>query len=96
MRRQDPPRGDEEAAGVRLVTGTAPEVTLEERLRGEQQARISARASPEGEALVDATEPPRRRAGVPARNLAQEEDVPERLDEEDAAGIADITDLDER
>ncbi len=95
MRRQDPPWGNEEAEGVSLVTGASPEVTLEARLRGEQQARISARASPEGELLVEVTEPPRRRAGVPAHNLASTGTLPEDLVEDDEGGRSDTGEVDE-
>jgi hypothetical protein len=95
MRRQDPPWGNEEAEGVSLVTGVSPEVTLEERLRVEQQARISARASPEGEVLVEVTEPPRRRAGVPAHNLASTMTLPEDLGEDDEEGPSHTGEVDE-
>ncbi len=95
MRRQDPPWGNEEAEGVSLVTGASPEVTLEARLRGEQQARISARASPEGELLVEVTEPPRRRSGVPAHNLSATETLPEAYGEDDEEVRADAGDVDE-
>ncbi len=73
MRRRVPPWGDEASESVLVVTGASPEVALEERLRGEQQARISARATPEGEALIDVTEPSRRRGRVPSHDLASTE-----------------------
>ena len=94
MRRQVPPWGEEEAEGVTLVTGASPEVTLEERLRGDQQARISARAAPEGEVLVDVTEPPRRRGRVPAHNLVSTP-PPEELGEDDEEARSDTGEVDE-